>query len=155
MYPREEGPARAVLTQSSRAASDPLNNISGAAELRAARAGPLLAVPPRALVARRATPARATTGEGGSDHEGATGGGRRFDVPPRGGACPGRAHTVLARRIGSAEQHLRRCGTARGPGRSPPRGPPSGARRSEGKGNASLLAVPPPAVVARRGKGSL
>src|SRR3954451_15857369 len=53
MFPREEGPARAVLKQSSRAASDPLNEISGAAELRAARAGPLLAVPPRALVARR------------------------------------------------------------------------------------------------------
>src|SRR5262245_8893098 len=48
MYPREEGPARAVLTQSSRTGSDPWNATSGAAELRAARAGPLLAVPPRA-----------------------------------------------------------------------------------------------------------
>src|SRR4051812_19591428 len=42
---------------------------------------------------------------------------------------------VLAHGFGSVERHLRRCGTARGPGRSPPRGPPSGARRSEGKGN--------------------
>src|SRR4051812_36233629 len=64
MYPREEGPARAVLTQSSRAIPDPLKDISSAAELRAARAGPLLAVPPRALVARRVTPARAISCEG-------------------------------------------------------------------------------------------
>src|SRR3954452_24957 len=61
---------------------------------------------------------------------------------------------VLAHGLGSVERHLRRCGTARGPGRSPPHGPPSGARRSEGKADASCLTVPPRALVARRENGT-